>query len=76
MRYLFLPFICSAALLSAQDAFPWRNLLRIAYSPDGLTFLQVTNINSDPMHNWTGNYVLENEETLRDRPGVLAAGLR
>lgn len=38
MRYLFLPLLCSAALLSAQGNFPWQNPLRIAYSPDGVLF--------------------------------------
>ncbi|HRI59392.1 MAG TPA: exo-alpha-sialidase, partial [Saprospiraceae bacterium] len=34
-------------------------------SPDGLNFSPVPNIGSDPAHNWTGNYVLADDQTLR-----------
>ena len=34
-------------------------------SPNGLNFSQVSNINSDPAHNWTGNFVLADTQTLR-----------
>ncbi len=34
-------------------------------SPDGLNFSPVPNINADQTHNWTGNYVLADAQTLR-----------
>lgn len=34
-------------------------------SPDGIHFSQVSDIVSDPMHNWTGNYLVNNPGDLR-----------
>jgi len=34
-------------------------------SPDGLNFTPVSNIPSDNFHNWTGNYMIENNNELR-----------
>jgi hypothetical protein len=34
-------------------------------SPDGLNFMPVSNIPSDNFHNWTGNYMVENNNELR-----------
>jgi hypothetical protein len=34
-------------------------------SPDGVNFLQAPDIGSDPVHNWTGNFVVEDSAELR-----------
>jgi hypothetical protein len=43
-------------------------------SPNGLNFMKVPDIPSDPNHNWTGNYMINNTDELRfygtGTPGV------